>query len=100
MKVVIRPRRGGKTCDAIKIAADTNSFIVCFNKAEAARVADQANRMGARIPYPLIFEQIMDRQHLGLDISGLVIDNVDAWLYHLVGVTPIRAITITAEELK
>ena len=98
MKVVIRPRLGGKTCDAIKIAADTGSFIVCFNAAEAARVADQAKRMGARIPYPLTFEQVMDRQHLGLNIPGLVIDNVEVWLYHLVGVIPIRAITITAEE--
>ena len=98
MKVVIRPRLGGKTCDAIKIAADTGSFIVCFNEAEATRVYMQAKQMGARIPFPLTFEQVMDRQHLGLNIPGLVIDNVEVWLYHLVGVIPIRAITITAEE--
>ena len=98
MKVIIRPRRGGKTCDAIKIAADTGSFIVCFDATEAARVYTQAKRMGVRIPFPLTLEQVMNRQHLGLNIPGIVIDNVETWLYRLVGVTPIRAITITAEE--
>jgi hypothetical protein len=94
MQIICRGRRGGKTVEAIRLAAKTWSYIVCINRKEADRVFDVAQKLGIDIPNPITIEDLIGKRYCAKGIRGFIIDNADKCLQSLTPV-PIKAITVT-----
>lgn len=77
MKIIVRPRRAGKTYDLIKQAAEENLYIICPNRSQVHDIADQARKMELVIPFPLTWQEFIQQQYYGKHIEGFVIDNLD-----------------------
>lgn len=92
MQIICMPQAGGKTHEAIKISAETWSYIVCLNKEEGYRVFHQAKNMGFDIPYPITFDEFINGRYSAQGIRGFIIDNADMLLQSL---TPVRIKAIT-----
>ena len=91
-----RGRRGGKTVEAIRLAAKTWSYIVCINRKEADRVFDVAQKLGIDIPNPITIEDLIGKRYYAKGIRGFIIDTADMCLQFLTPV-PIKAITVTKD---
>jgi len=99
MNIICRGRRGGKTVEAIKLAAETWSYIVCINRKEADRVFDVSKKLGIDIPNPITIEDFIGKRYYAKGIRGFIIDNADMCLQSLTTV-PINAITITGGSIE
>jgi hydroxymethylpyrimidine pyrophosphatase-like HAD family hydrolase len=95
MQVIYKARQNGKTIEAIKIAAETGSYLVCANKRECERVARVAQELGLNIPFPISFGEFMNKEYHAEGIKGCVIDNADLLLQYFLTPVPIKAITLT-----
>lgn len=93
MKIIIRPRRAGKTYELIKLAAENNLYIVCANKSQVRDIADHAHKLGFNIPFPLSWGEFVGQQYYGKNIDGFVIDNLDMCVQSMTPVE-IKAITM------
>lgn len=96
MKVICRGRQEGKTIEAIKMSAETGSYIVCYSQRECSRVFQVAQEMGLNILFPISFDEFLSKKYYSRHIKGFIIDNADMLLQHL---TPIRVecVTLTKE---
>lgn len=94
MQVICRGRQGGKTIEAIKLAAKTWSYIVCVNRQEADRVFNVSQGLGIDIPNPITIKDFIGKQYYARGIRGFIIDNADMCLQSLTNV-PINCITVT-----
>lgn len=92
MELDVRPRRAGKTTDAIKRAAERWLYIVVINRQEQRRVFEEAKRMGLNIPFPITFEEFLTGK-FGRGIRGFIIDNLDVCLLHAARTIPIEVVT-------
>lgn len=99
MKTILKPRCTGKTTEAIKLAAETGSYIVCSTRQDAAHIVAMAKEMGLDIPWPLSADEFISGQFCGRNIKGFVIDNTDYILQALARGVPIRAVYMTEEGL-
>lgn len=74
-KIIVEPRRSGKTTKAIMESAKTGSFILVSNFAMARAVYDTARYLGIDIPYPITVEEWKD---MGIKTfvrkKGIIID--------------------------
>lgn len=100
MILILRERCGGKTHEAIKIAAKENAYMVVHSKAFATHIFQEAKRIGLDIPFPITFKELITG-HYGPGVERIVIDDLDLLLGDLVhkpgGKSPkIVAITATA----
>ena len=96
MKVIVEPRRGGKTTALIKLADNNNGYIVCESVAESHRIMDTAVYMGCNINLPISYHEFMHSAYYAGGVEKFFIDNVDRFLQSLTCV-PIMAVTITDE---
>lgn len=93
MKIISRARGHGKTYEAIRAAAETHAYLVVADKREAQRVAEQADKMGLRILFPITFDEFLRDRLSGSWVKKVVIDNADMLLQRLAPVT-IEAVTL------
>ena len=98
MEVICKPRQCGKTTEIIKMCAEYGGYIVCINKDETHRVAQQAREMGLKIPLPISADEFLKGQYHGAGVKRFYLDNVDLLLQQMTSV-PIKAISLTNEEL-
>ena len=98
MKLIIEPRRAGKTTQAIKIAAEDYSYVVCYNRNEADRVWRESLDLSCDIPHPITFDDLLKGRYYGRGIKGFVIDNADYVLQELCGRVELKAITLNKGE--
>jgi len=81
MKAICGARGAGKTRELIKLAAEDHSYIAVMNRSEAKRVADMADEMGSKIPFPITYDELdSDKFSRGVRGIGIVIDNIDNYL--------------------
>jgi hypothetical protein len=97
MEVYAKPRQRGKTTDLIKLAAEEFLYIVCIDRTEVRRVADEAREMGLDIPFPLTWHEFASGLYHGHGIQGFVIDNLDLCIQQVTP-APIRAVSLTVPE--
>jgi len=98
MKVIALPRRGGKTTELIKLAAAKEGvYIVCSSHRDCVQIAEQAERMGLNILFPITFAEFLGGHYRSINIKAFLIDNVDLFLQGLTSVH-IAAVTITDDE--
>lgn len=96
MRVVTLPRGGGKTTEAIRLAAEGGLIIVVPDEQQKRHVAWQARQAGAGIALPVTWREVTDgRCERGRRVNGYVIDNLDmilaGWLGRLARGVPVVA---------
>ena len=100
MEIIVRGRMGGKTVEAIKIAARNNYTLVCYSVNEVKRVQKIAEDLGVKIPQPIMFGDFINHGPQTRGIKGFIIDNADMLLERMAGGKPIRAITMIYEPME
>jgi hypothetical protein len=95
MKVIISPRRSGRTTKMIQESHLGGATIVCMNTDTARDIAELAKTNGYVIPEPISFSELLKRNPHKKHV-GFLIDNADMLLQKIAGPTPIN--TITLEE--
>lgn len=101
MKILFGSRQSGKTIEAIKIAAENSSYIVCNHQRECFHVAKIADEMGLKIPFPITTAEFIGGRFHGLGVKSFVIDNADHLFEQYINSkakgVPIIAATMTGE---
>ncbi len=97
MEVILGARRQGKTTRIIRVAAENFSYIICSNRREVLRIANQAREMGLEIPFPITMDEYMDGLFYGRGIKSFVIDNAELILQRFTKNVPIVAISINGK---
>ena len=100
MKVIYRPRQAGKTLELIKIAEKDNLYIVCPNRSQVYHIAELAKKIGLVIPFPLTWQELIDKQYYSKTINGFLIDNLDQCIQTLSPTVEIKGVSLTNEENK
>jgi hypothetical protein len=93
MNLIIRPARGGKTVELVKLSAETGKYIVCANMSQVDNIQRIANWLGVKIPFPIMADELPIKGH----IDSVLIDNADELLERLIG-RPVIAATITGVQ--
>jgi len=97
MKVIVKPRQGGKTYDLVMRAKNHNGYIVCHSLSEGKRIAGIARDLGIYINHPITYDEFL-KGHYGPFCKCFHIDNVDM-LLNSVSRLPIETVTLTNLEL-
>lgn len=94
-RLIIRPRGGGKTTEAIRIANETGAYLVVATQKEAARVAHLCVR------FPVTFDELLNRNstHAGF-VRNIVIDNAEMLIDRIAAERGlgVDAITVTGQD--
>jgi hypothetical protein len=96
IKIILRPRAGGKTTELIKFAAEHNLVIACSTTRQCKLVAEMAEAMKCQILSPIRIQDVSHRLQ-GLRVAGIAVDNVSSCLTALIG-EQVAAITETGEN--
>ncbi len=97
MKVIARPRQGGKTTDLIKLAAEEFLYVVCPDRQQVRYVQRVAQDMGLDIPFPMTWGEFLRCDYRSKGVKGFVIDNLDLCIQQMTSV-PVRAVSLTDAE--
>jgi hypothetical protein len=99
MKKIIKERGQGKTTELIKISAETQYPIIALTMMDIVYIKEQSNKMGYKIPDPILLSDWRIKYH-GSDIKAVLVDEGEMMLETLLGY-PIYAISLTKpKEIK
>jgi hypothetical protein len=98
MKVILKPRKTGRTKELIRLCAEAEangevSYIVCSGQEEAYRIFEVAKELKLTIGFPITFHEFLTAQYFGRNIKNFYIDNADQLLQYITKVE-IQAITM------
>jgi len=93
MKILVGGRGIGKTYQLICESSAQQLYIVCRSKYEATRIFDVANQMKKSIPFPITYEEFINKEYYGKRIRGFLIDDANELLQYMT-LVPIMTITI------
>lgn len=96
MKVITGPRQSGKTHQSIKLANETDAYLVVRNQKRARQVYhhDQYPDVDR---FPITYDELMNNKYSTSGVQAVVIDNVDEFIQSQLSV-PIAGVTLTTEE--
>ena len=100
MKKIIRPRQTGKSSELIRIAEETNAYIIVATRGRAVYLADLAQKQGRHILFPVTLREYEQSRFRGSYIRHVLIDDADAILEQVFKEVTIDAITMTEQESK
>jgi len=85
MKIISKPRGGGKTTELIQEAGKGFYYIVCRNVKEAQRIANQAKSMKIDIPYPITYDELLQGRYFTKGVKGFAVDQIEDLVTHFTG---------------
>ena len=94
MNVYARPRRGGKTTELVRLAAEEFLYVVCPDRQQVRYVQRVARDMGLDIPFPMTWGEFLRGDYRSKGVKGFVIDNLDLCIQQMTTV-PVRAVSLT-----
>jgi hypothetical protein len=95
MDIVIRPRQGGKTTEALILAARHGAHIVVPYWEDARRIADLARERQIDIPQPITWCDFIKGRFHGGGVKAFVIDDLDRCLQYAAGTVEVVGATMT-----
>jgi hypothetical protein len=98
VKIIATKKGQGKTTQLIKIAHKSGSYIICESRDEAARVFQEAVKLGMDIRFPLTFSEFHEGRFDRRGCPSFIIDNADLLLQRMARSVPLIAISVTVEE--
>lgn len=93
MKKIISQAGGGKTTELIRMSGETQNYIVCMNQKECSRISAIAHEMNIKIPFPISYDEFINRDYYGQGVKGVLIDNIEYFINRISDV-PVNAITL------
>ncbi len=98
--VIVRvlPRQGGKTTEMIRLAAEEWLYIVAITEEEGHRLYRKAIEAHINIPYPITWDDFVNRRYYSKGVNGFLIDNLDMCVQSMTTV-PVRAVTLTGDDV-
>lgn len=97
MKIIIGDRGSGKTESLIRMSAESQSYIVARDRRSALGTLRQAEALGLRIPFPLTYDEFLDKAfYRGSPALRFLVDDAEALLARLAD-GQLAAITLTRE---
>ncbi|MDD5708778.1 MAG: hypothetical protein PHR35_22920 [Kiritimatiellae bacterium] len=97
MKILVQPPRSGKTMAMIRMADDFNGYIVCRSQRDAYRIAELARNMGARIHFPVTYDEVDRHQYHAGGVHRFWFDGADDYLRARFPDVEIAGLTLTEE---
>jgi len=97
MKVIAKPRGGGKTTELLRIANDHFYYIVCHTRDRCYQLADIAKDRGYDIPFPFTYAEYLDSGFYRKGIKGLAIDDLDLFVAYM-SRDLVKAVTISTND--
>ena len=91
MKAIVRPRQMGKTSELIKLAANTDSTILCVRHSHIRSVVDLAKKIGYAIPEPMSVDSFQKPKHIDRP-RRILIDNAEWVLIDLLRLQDVRLV--------
>jgi len=98
LKKIIRQRQAGKSSELIRIAEETNAYIIVATRARAVCLADMAQKQGRHILFPVTLREYEQSRFRGSHVRRVLIDDADAVLEQVFKEVTIDAITMTGQE--
>jgi hypothetical protein len=96
MKIIVAPRRAGKTTQLIKQCAQYKyALIVCNNRRMCEWTFTHAKEIGVDIPMPITYDELMRGVYRGKNIDAFLLDNAEIFLRSLTSSVPIVAIAMS-----
>ena len=96
MKIIHRERRTGKTSELIRMASESDGYIVTINGSAAEGILEIANGVGLDINFPITFHSFISGNY-PKGIKSFLFDELGLSLQSITEV-PIEAITISDEK--
>lgn len=98
MNKIIKPRGAGKSLELIKIAEETNAYIVVPTRRDALNLMKLAEKHGHKILFPVTLGEYMRNGMKGSFVKHILIDDADIILQMLFRDVAVDAITMTDEK--
>ena len=98
MEKIIRPRQAGKSSELIRIAEETNAYIIVASRQRALHLARMAKEHGRRILFPVTVHEYEQSRFRGSYVRHILIDDADAVLEQVFKEVTIDAITMTGGD--
>ena len=98
MRIISRPRRGGKTYELLQVVVQHNALMLCVDEGSARMTRDMATRLFPEIESTFWLNSIrVANEHIAQGHNRpIVVDNADWLLEHYLGRRP-TAISVTGE---
>lgn len=75
IEVIYKKPKTGKTTELIKRCAENGGYIVSATQKRAKLVFEMALEIGCKIPYPLTFDELLEKQYYAKGIRKIYIDD-------------------------
>lgn len=98
MRIVSRPRCGGKTTDLIRMAEGGGVCIVAPNIEQVRHIVKMARSMGVKIFPPITWEDFLAGRTRGFTVDFLI-DNLDLCLQRYAGAQAVVGASMTGTEI-
>lgn len=99
MQIFVSGRQAGKTTQAIKLASEENLYIICPDVRQVSLTWELAHKLRLPIPFPITWQEFLEKKYYGSNINGFVIDNLDMCIQAMTAV-PIHMVTLTGKNPK
>ena len=86
MRAIFGARQCGKTTKLIEMSSVSGAYILCLNIERRKYIVELADKLGAKIPYPLTVDDIRTKNYYGKGIGKIYIDEVDDVVSTILGV--------------
>lgn len=97
MKVITGKMGSGKTTTLIKMSAETGYTLV-VRSSMIGIIEATARTLKITIPTPLSYYDIIERRYLGQNHKGLLIDDFEDFLSHILSI-PVEAVSTRSENI-
>lgn len=75
IEVIYKKPREGKTTELIKRCAENGGYIVSANSMRARHAYEMAKELGYKIPYPLTFDELLEKRYYPQGVKKIYIDD-------------------------
>lgn len=75
IEVIYKKPREGKTTELIRRCAENGGYIVCASSMRAKHTYEMAKDLGYKIPYPLTFDELLEKRYYKQGIKKIYIDD-------------------------
>lgn len=99
MKIIYKPRGGGKTAQLLYSSDTTRIPILVATAAQKGFLIEEAQRLELNIPQPLSVADIINGNQRGSRIESCYVDNAEMVLMSLINMN-VAALTLSDEEEK
>lgn len=93
-EVIYKKPREGKTTELIKRCDENGGYIVCATSMRARHAYEMAKDLGYKIPYPLTFDELLERQYYAKGAKKIYIDDAMELIQKIASGLEVEAVAI------